>query len=188
MLQETFKKDNKLNNYAEPVSQDLNDSLDIQSLIELSYKPIDVILGGCLKLNKVTSKIILNPKPEDPVPPKTKNLIINWEKIKCNVKERITVLGVEKCDPNEYIEQHGSSLIQASTLPAIANKVAVDAVENQGTLLASDVRKKYFNELEGDVHALSLIDLDKEGLSEYKYILENLRNNKNNEKNVNQIN
>ena len=33
---------------------------------------------------------------------------------------------------------------------------------------------KYFNELEGDLHALKMIDLDKEGLSEYKYILDQI--------------
>ena len=160
MLQESFhKSENKATSCIDIFENDLN---EIEKLIELTYKPIDVILGGCLKLNKVTSKIILNPKPEDPEPPKTKNLIIEWEKMKCNITERITDLGVEKCNPNEYVEKHGESLIQSEAMPEIANKAAVEAVEKHGKELASQNKIKYFNQLEGDIHALSLIDLDKE--------------------------
>lgn len=176
MLKESFKEESST-----PASFAPNESMsdfDIEKLIELSYKPIDVILGGCLKLNKVTSRIILNPKPDDPAPPKPKNLIIEWEKMKCVVKERITDLGVEKCDPNEYIEKFGPDLIQAEKMPEIAHKAAVEAVEKHGKQLAALNSTKYFNELEGDLHALALIDLDKEGLGEYKYLLEKLKTEK----------
>ena len=94
--------------------------------------------------------------------------------MKCNITERITDLGVEKCNPNEYVEKHGESLIQSEAMPEIANKAAVEAVEKHGKELASQNKIKYFNQLEGDIHALSLIDLDKEGLSEYKYLLDQI--------------
>lgn len=177
MLKESFNnKEEKSNVDANLVQNETFSDFDIEKLIEYSYKPIDVILGGCLKLNKVTSKIILNPKPEDPEPPRPKNLIIEWEKMRCVVKERITDLGVEKCDPKDYIEKFGPDLIQPEEMPDIANKAAVVAVEKHGKKLAAQNSGKYFNELEGDLHALTLIDLDKEGLSEYKYLLENLQN------------
>lgn len=147
----------------------------IQDMIDISYKPIDVVLGGCLKFNKVRSKIILNPKPEDPVPRAPKNVIINWEKQKCVVKERIRILGTENCNPDEYKKTYGEQLIPAEELPEIANKVGLKAAQtNSGKVLAAETSHKYFNELEGDIHALKMIDLDKEGLSEYKYILDQI--------------
>ena len=60
----------------------------------------------------------------------------------------------------------------ASELPDIANEVKV----LHGIPLASENTHKYYMELEGDIHALALIDLDKEGLSEYKHYLDFLKN------------
>lgn len=107
---------------------------------------------------------------------KQKNLILNWEKRDCaEVKTNIKNLGVESADPNEYAQKYGPSLVATPELPEIASR----AKSEHGYLLAADLKHKYFSSLEGDVHALGLIDLDKEGLSEYKYLVEDSLKKKN---------
>ena len=67
-------------------------------------KPQDIILERWLPYKDVNRKIILNPKPADPVQIKPKNVIVEWEKINCgNVNTEIRHLGVEKADPLVYV-------------------------------------------------------------------------------------
>ncbi len=123
--------------------------------------------------------IIVVPKPDDPPVPSQKNIILNWEKRNCaEIKTNIKNLGVESADPNEYAKKYGPTLISAVELPEIASQAKTE----HGYLLAADYKPNYFNSLEGDLHALTLIDLDKEGLSEYKYLVDDSLKKKNSEK------
>jgi hypothetical protein len=80
-------------------------------------------------------------------------------------------MGVKACDPAEYVKAYGETLIPSDKLPEIANKVN----EEHGKPLAANQNIKYFNALEGDLHALQLIEaelgLDNEGLAEFKHLL-----------------
>jgi hypothetical protein len=80
-------------------------------------------------------------------------------------------LGVTNVDPEEYKKLYANDLVSSQELPLFINKIQPPA----GITLASNWRvpKDYTYELEGDVHALNLIDLDKEGLSEYRDYLVN---------------
>ena len=70
-------------------------------------------------------------------------------------KIEIKHLGVEKVDPNYYSKQYGTSLQPSTLLPEIAQKVKqVDRIT-----LAAEQDAKYFMGLEGDIHALCMIDL-----------------------------
>lgn len=64
-------------------------------------------------------------------------------------------LGVEKVDPNCYSQQYGSSLKSHSQLPDIVKKVK----QVERVTLAAEQQSKYFMGLEGDIHALCMIDL-----------------------------
>jgi len=145
----------------------------IERLPEQPAKPQDIVLERWLPFKDEKRKIKLNPKPADPIQCKPRNVIINWEKVECSkVNTDIKNLGIEKADPVTYTLQYGSSLKTASELPDIANEVKV----LHGIPLAAENTHKYYMELEGDIHALALIDLDKEGLSEYKHYLDLLKN------------
>ena len=87
---------------------------------------------------------------------------------------------VVRADPNKYIQKYGKSLKNPNDLP----KFAHDCKPPNGLVLAAaqnayDPNPRYSRsedrqvvyELVGDVDALKLIDLDKEGLSEYKPLL-----------------
>ncbi len=128
----------------------------IEKLPELPAKPQDIILERWLPYKDVNRKIILNPKPADPVQIKPKNVIVEWEKINCgNVNTEIRHLGVEKADPVVYAQTYGPSLKPPSQLPPIADEVK----QVDGVALAAENNAKYFMGLEGDIHALGLIDL-----------------------------
>jgi hypothetical protein len=125
------------------------------------------VLGGG---GGVGAQIILNSRPEDPpLHSKQKNIILNWEKRKCcEIKTNLKNLGIERVDPIEYTQKYGTSLVTSVDLP----EIALQAKNEHGIQLAADFGTKYFNSLEGDVHALGMVDLDKEGLSEYKYLVD----------------
>ncbi len=105
--------------------------------------------------------------PEEIVPPKPRNLIIQWEAPKVLIRKQYIDLGVSIVNPEEYIARFGSSLLPYEQLPDFVKEIR--APEN--LRLASQVQLKTVAQLEGDIDALSLIDLDKEGLSEYKSYL-----------------
>lgn len=145
--------------------------LVIERLPELPDKPQDVHIERWLPFRDVKRRVTLNPRPADPVAPKPRNIIISWEKMKCSrVNTEIKNLGVEKADPNAYVQKYGrANLKKKCEMPA----EIVNQVEKEHNIqLAATNTKPYYMELEGDIHALAMIDLDKEGLSEYKSFFE----------------
>ena len=95
-----------------------------------------------------------------------KNLIIEWDLPKIIVKQTVNWLGVEKQDPEEYRSKYSGSLIKSEDLPNFVKDLDRESGYN-----------KYVNEssnspeIEGDLEALKYIDLDAEGLSDYKEYL-----------------
>jgi hypothetical protein len=86
-----------------------------------------------------------------------KNVIVQWDKLDCScIQNDIINLGVEKTDPLMYAQKYGSSLVTADQMPEICNQVQM---EHKMPLAAENQDFKYYMELEGDVYALSFIDL-----------------------------
>jgi len=102
----------------------------------------------------------------EPVMVKPRNVIIQWEAPVVQVKKDFKDLGIIRANPAEYVARYGSSLKSSKELPPFVLEIKPPA----GIILASDYSESLNNvyELEGDVSALKLIDLDREGLSEYK--------------------
>ena len=144
--------------------------LIIERLPETPDKPQDVHIERWLPFKDIRRKVILNPKPADPVACKPRNIIVSWEKMKCcKVNTEIKNTGVEKTDPKSYIEKHGRKALKANhEMPDIVHEVQ----KQHNVSLAANHKKPYYMELEGDVHALGMIDLEKEGLGEYKSFFE----------------
>jgi len=77
-------------------------------------------------------------------------------------------LGIVKVDPEAYSKEYGSTMKPTLQMLNLTKNIKqVDRVK-----LASDQDAKYFMGLVGDVHALCMIDLEKEGLGAYKKFLE----------------
>ena len=80
------------------------------------------------------------------------------------VKKDFRDLGVVKANPFEYVDRFGDSLRVPPELPDFVK----DIRPPQGVILAAEYLPAPVPELEGDVEALRLVDLDREGLTEYK--------------------
>jgi hypothetical protein len=100
----------------------------------------------------------------DPVIPKFKNVIVQWEAPDVQIKRIFKDLGVIRANPVEYVERYGTSLKSHLEFPTIAKEIRPPI----GVVLAAEWNALSLIDLEGYIQALNLIDLDREGLSEYK--------------------
>lgn len=78
-------------------------------------------------------------------------------------------MGVIRANPLEYIERYGSNLKSSNELP----EYVLDIKNPDGIELAAETKQDINFELIGDLDALNLIDLEKEGLGMYKNFLKN---------------
>lgn len=109
-----------------------------------------------VKVNKV------NPNPSK---------LLKNEIIKINTK-CTPIVKQQYVNPNEYRQLHGNTLLESHKLPEIANNLI--PIEQRKNLAANNTNKKYYQQLEGDIHALKLLgDLDALGLGEYKHYIYN---------------
>ena len=135
----------------------------IERLPKLPTPPPTIIVERWLPYPKQKRNVIFTKETNsNAVRPRQKNVIIEWELPKVYVKKRYKYCGVTKMDPDAYSNMH-KELIERKDLPDFAQDVDIPDAKDP-TVGFNDNPM----ELEGDVDALDLIDLDKEGLSEYK--------------------
>ncbi len=137
----------------------------IERLAPLPSKPQSVIIERWLPYNdKLKRKVIFSKASQDPVVLKPKNIIVQWEPPAVIVKQDFRYLGTIKANPVEYVQRYGESLKSSEDLPQFVKEIKMP----EGLILASDYKSKQVPELEGDLEALKLVDLDQEGLAEYR--------------------
>ena len=83
--------------------------------------------------------------------------MIEWEAPCVNPRAEVKDLGIENADPAAYVQQHGRDLVTASSLP----QFALDERPPQSLEATTQV------DLVGDVDGLRLVNLEREGLSQY---------------------
>ena len=146
----------------------------IERLAPLPSKPQSVIIERWLPYTQTKRRVIYNRATQaDAVMVKPKNVIVQWETPEVEVKKDYKYLGVIRANPVDYVQRYGNSLISSDELPDFIKEIKTP----DGIFLAAD-SKDYIDELEGDVEALNLVDLDKEGLGHYKSYLSNFSNKK----------
>jgi hypothetical protein len=136
----------------------------IERLAPLPPKPQAIIIERWLAYKEHKRKVVFSKAPEVKPHQKEHNVIVQWEQPKAHVKTVIKDLGIIRADPNEYIQKYGDQLKRFDELPEFAKNI-----KPSNALLACDAEHKC--ELEGDLFALSLIDLEKEGLEHYRSCL-----------------
>jgi hypothetical protein len=140
----------------------------IERLPPLPSKPQSIIIERWLPYVEQKRQVIFSkPSEPDPIIAKPKNLIIQWEAPQVDLRKIYVDLGCIEANPQEYIQRYGMELKDSSQLPSFVTEIRPPP----GLILAAEYEPNY--ELEGDIDALKLIDLDKEGLSEYKKYLSN---------------
>lgn len=146
----------------------------IERLAPLPAKPQSVIIERWLPYNQVKRRVIFQKSIDiEPVALKPKNVIIQWESPHVQVKKEFKDLGVIRANPLEYIQRYGSTLKTARDLPSFVSEIKPP----EGVILASDFKYNQILELEGDLDALRFVDLELEGLGEYRGLVERLEMN-----------
>lgn len=140
----------------------------VEKLPPIPQKPQQVFIERWLPYEQQQQKVVFQPAKPPCVLPDPKNVVIQWEAPEVEVKREVTNLGVYKTDPYEYLQKYGGSLLRAEHLPDIAHVYA----DTPGVKLASKFKASEVPALGGDISALRLIDLDKNGLSHYRNIIE----------------
>ncbi|CAF1010698.1 unnamed protein product [Brachionus calyciflorus] len=141
----------------------------IERLPQIPSKPQSIIIERWLPYTEVKRRVIFNKNLEpEPVVAKPRNVIVQWEAPKVTIHKQFKFLGIVRANPAEYIERYGDSITQSDDLPDFVKKLP----SPNGVTLAADLyensNKKFIHDLYGDIDALKLVDLDREGLSEYK--------------------
>jgi len=136
----------------------------IERLAALPPKPQAVLIERWLPYSQVKRRVIFNkPSGNDPVIVKPRNIIVQWEAPQVQIKKEYRYLGVVTANPLDYVRTYGSTLKKSAELPEFVREIPAP----DGLTLAADYEPSGVHELEGDLHALKLIDLNAEGLGEY---------------------
>jgi len=140
----------------------------IERLAPLPSKPQSYIVERWLPYGAQKRRVIFQRNQEaDPVVQRPRNIIIQWEAPAVQVKREFKDLGVVRANPVEYIERYGASLKTHVDFPAFVREIRPPV----GVVLAAEYSAPSLLELEGDLQALNLIDLEREGLAEYRAFL-----------------
>jgi hypothetical protein len=142
----------------------------IERLAPLPSKPQNVIIERWLPYGEVKRRVVFNkPTKPDPVPVVPRNIIVQWEAPDVNITKEVKYLGVVRANPAEYVEKYGASLL--SEMPQFVKEIQTPS---EVGVLAADYRPKELIELEGQLEGFQYVDLDKEGLGEYRSYLSQL--------------
>lgn len=143
----------------------------IERLAPLPSKPQNVIIERWLPYSQVKRRVIFNRSTQpDPIIAKPRNVIVQWEAPQVQIKKEIKYLGVIKANPAEYVQRYGSSLKHSRDLP----QFVLDIQTPNELVLAADYKYNTVLELEGQLEAFKYVNLDREGLTEYKAQLDRL--------------
>ena len=127
---------------------------------------LDLHVERWLGFNSRTRRVRFEPAPKLVPLPAPKNTIIQWAPPSVQLHREFKFLGVAPASPSQYASQFGASLTHASRLPQlVVNRFQAPQGEVLGIHYKPDVPR-----LVGDIAALSLINLDAAGLSEYKHL------------------
>jgi len=142
----------------------------IERLPPMPNKPQAVLVERWLPYNAVKRRVIFQKDcDKEPTVVKPRNVIVQWEAPRVEIKQEFKYLGVIKANPAEYVAQYRDTLKQARELPEF-----VRSIKNQdGIQLAAEKPEptSCSFELEGDVQLMKYVNLDRENLSEYREIL-----------------
>ena len=119
---------------------------------------------------EVKRRVLFQAAPPDPVIVKPRNTIVQWEAPEVHVRKELKYLGIVKANPAEYVHTYGQALRVSHDLPDFV----FDIKNPDGLILAADYKPAALHELEGDLHALKLVNLEDEGLGGYRHILAKL--------------
>jgi len=138
----------------------------IERLAPLPSKPQNVIVERWLPYAETKRRVVFNKaadvKAEVATP---RNVIVQWEAPSVNVRKEVKYLGVIKANPAEYVQRYGAELKVHTALPQFVLDIKTPSEVGQ---LAAEYSAGGLYELEGQLEGFTFVNLDNEGLSEYR--------------------
>lgn len=142
----------------------------VERLPPIPPKPQQVFMEKWLPFKQQKRRVVYQPAEPDCVLPNPRNLVIQWEAPEVEIKREYKNLGTQLADPEEYARRFNNDLLRHEEFKQAASRFGVP-----DSVVASDSHRELgLPELEGDVEALKLVDLERVGLSEYRSYLSGL--------------
>ncbi len=140
----------------------------IERLAPLPAKPQNVIIERWLPYAEGGKRrVVFNRAAAVAEAVNPRNVIVQWEEPRVNIRQEVKYLGVIRANPAEYVQRYGAELRVHTALPQFVLDIATPS--EIGSLAAGYTYKANFAyELEGNLEGFQYINLDTEGLSEYR--------------------
>jgi hypothetical protein len=139
----------------------------IERLAPLPAKPQNVIVerwlpyGGEQKRRVVFQAAAASAEVANP-----RNVIVQWAEPEVSVRQEVKYLGVIRANPAEYVQRYGSELKVHSALPKFVQDIKTPSEVGQ---LAWEYKgSSAVATLEGQLEGFRFVNLDTEGMSEYR--------------------
>ncbi len=96
-----------------------------------------------------------------------RNVVVQWEEPRVNIRQEVKYLGVIRANPAEYVQKYGSELKVHSAFPSFVQEIKTPSEIGQLAWEFKSANGGVF-ELEGNLEGFAFINLDTEGLTEYR--------------------
>ncbi|RMZ95824.1 hypothetical protein BpHYR1_017282 [Brachionus plicatilis] len=142
----------------------------VERLPPIPPKPQQIFLEKWLPFKQQNRRVVFHRAEPDCLLPNPRNLVIQWEAPDVEVTREYKNLGSHLADPEEYVRRYGSELLRHEEFKTAASRIGAP----EDVIHSDSHRELGLPELEGDVEALRLVDLERTGLSEYRSYLSGL--------------
>lgn len=138
----------------------------IERLAALPSKPQNIIIERWLPYNETKRRVVFNKAVEVRAEvANPRNVIVQWEAPSVNIRKEVRYLGVVSANPAEYVQKYGDSLQMHTSFPEFVLDIKTPS---EVGVLAADYTYRSVLELEGQLEGFTYVNLDTEGLSEYR--------------------
>ena len=139
----------------------------IERLAPLPAKPQNVIVERWLPYAEGGKRrVVFNKAAGAAEVANPRNVIVQWEEPRVNIRQEVKYLGVIRANPAEYVQRYGAELKVHSALPQFVQDIKTPS--EVGTLAWEYRSQGATYELEGNLEGFAFINLDTEGMTEYR--------------------
>lgn len=139
----------------------------VERLPPIPPKPQQIFLEKWLPFKQQKRRVVYQQPDPDCVLPNPRNLVIQWEAPEVEVTRDYRNLGTQLANPEDYVRRFGSELLRHEEFKQAATRIG--APDN--VTVSDSHRELGLPELEGQVEALSLVDISRSELASYAQYL-----------------